>query len=242
MKQTATLSLPPRQLPRSLILDTAPAARSVLSPTSLECEIRYVATFLCDNISQLRQLCISCCQILTANNGFQKCVFIIRVLRKQSTLPCSIMFAAKTNPKASLATHRGRLQAIKQRYTDGSTYEGGYLNFKKQGKGIISFSNGEKYDGHWAEGLKEGSGVYTWADGSQYIGEWHLDRMSGEGVHVSFNGSKYSGSWSGNLMHGSGSYQYDNGSVYKGEWFEGSVLSHSIHEIVTYFLSFKTCL
>jgi hypothetical protein len=149
------------------------------------------------------------------------------------------MFAAKTNPKAGLATHRGRLQAIKQRYTDGSTYEGGYLNFKKQGKGIISFSNGEKYDGHWAEGLKEGSGVYTWADGSQYSGEWHLDRMSGEGVHVSFNGSKYSGSWIGNLMHGSGSYQYENGSVYKGEWFEGSVLSQSIHEIVTHFFLSK---
>ena len=133
------------------------------------------------------------------------------------------MFAPKALQKTPLATPRGRLQVVKQTYADGSTYEGGYLNFKKQGQGVISFSNGETYNGHWAEGLKNGSGVYTWADGSQYIGEWHADKMSGQGVHVSSNGSKYSGSWNDNLMHGSGSYAYDNGSVYIGEWFQGYV-------------------
>lgn len=131
------------------------------------------------------------------------------------------MFAPKAMQKTPLATPRGRLQVVKQTYADGSTYEGGYLNFKKQGQGVISFSNGETYNGHWAEGLKNGSGVYTWADGSQYIGVWHADKMSGQGVHVSSNGSKYSGSWNDNLMHGSGSYEYDNGSVYIGEWIQG---------------------
>jgi hypothetical protein len=133
------------------------------------------------------------------------------------------MFAPKTSPKNSHGTPRGRLQVVKQTYADGSTYEGGYLNFKKQGKGLISFSNGETYNGNWAEGLKEGHGVYTWADGSRYTGDWHADRMAGQGVHISSNGSKYSGSWHDNLMHGPGSYEYDNGSVYKGEWCQGYV-------------------
>ncbi len=137
---------------------------------------------------------------------------------RRSTL---IMFAPKTTLKTSPSTPRGRLQAVKQTYADGSTYEGGYLNFKKHGKGTISFSNGETYNGNWLEGLKDGSGVYIWADGSQYIGNWHLDRMNGEGVHIAPNGSKYSGSWQENLMHGSGTYEYDNGSVYKGEWCQG---------------------
>ena len=132
-----------------------------------------------------------------------------------------IMFAPKAIRKTSPSTPRGRLQAVKQTFADGSTYEGGYLNFKKHGKGAISFSNGETYHGHWVEGLKEGFGVYTWGDGSQYIGNWLLDRMSGAGVHVASNGSKYSGSWNDNLMHGSGTYDYDNGSLFKGEWCQG---------------------
>jgi hypothetical protein len=145
------------------------------------------------------------------------------------------MYAPKNIQRINPATPRGRLHIVKQTYADGSTYEGGYLNFKKQGKGVLCFANGEKFNGLWAEGLKEGSGVYTWADGSHYIGNWRSDRMNGEGVHESSNGSKYSGSWSDNLMHGSGSYQYDNGSLYQGEWFQGYVEFTSFHD-VTYFI------
>ncbi len=170
---------------------------------------------------ETKHLCIS----RRAISQFQRCAFFLfwKTSFHLSRHLFVRMFAPKNVHKASPTTPRGRIQIVKQTYADGSTYEGGYLNFKKQGKGIISFANGEKYDGQWTEGSKEGSGVYTWADGSHYTGNWHSDRMCGEGVHVSSNGSKYEGSWADNVMHGCGSYEYDNGSLYKGEWYQGYV-------------------
>jgi len=74
--------------------------------------------------------------------------------------------------------------------TNGSRYEGGYLNGKAEGFGIFTWPNGEVYEGEWKNGLKHGSGMWKGVRGESYYGEWKSGKAEGYGVHIWRNGKK----------------------------------------------------
>jgi hypothetical protein len=88
-----------------------------------------------------------------------------------------------------------------------ATYDGAYVDGKKNGVGKMTFRNGDVYHGEWVDNKMEGEGTYTYAKTKDiYSGSWVGGLKSGQGVYE-YGGdkSKMSGKW-------------DNGAFVSGEW------------------------
>ena len=96
------------------------------------------------------------------------------------------------------------LYGIYYNYEKYVTYEGEWLNNRKDGIGIETYKDGSKYMGEYKNGLKQGLGTYFWADGSIYEGEWKYNLMEGSGIYKFKDGSTCSGFWHSNQMDGFG--------------------------------------
>ena len=57
-------------------------------------------------------------------------------------------------------------------YTDKTTYEGEWIETKKQGQGVETWPNGYIYKGEFENSVWSGRGLLTFPDGSTYDGEW----------------------------------------------------------------------
>ena len=57
-------------------------------------------------------------------------------------------------------------------YTDKTTYEGNWVDTKKNGQGLETWPNGYIYRGEFKNSKWSGQGVLTFPDGSIYEGEW----------------------------------------------------------------------
>ena len=61
-------------------------------------------------------------------------------------------------------------------------YEGEWYNGQMSGNGKMIYSDGSVYEGKFLENKKNGVGIYTWGEGGKcYIGEWKNDLMDGNG-------------------------------------------------------------
>ena len=60
----------------------------------------------------------------------------------------------------------------KKIYKNGDTYEGPFVNGKREGKGVYIYQNGDKYEGEFKRGKKDGEGKYTYRNGNVYEGTW----------------------------------------------------------------------
>jgi hypothetical protein len=58
------------------------------------------------------------------------------------------------------------------KYSDGSKYNGDYVNDSRIGKGELLFANGDRYEGDFDDNVPNGTGVYTYADGTVEKGEF----------------------------------------------------------------------
>lgn len=58
-------------------------------------------------------------------------------------------------------------------YSDGSVYEGMFLNNQPEGQGICLYINGNKYQGGWKNHSPHGPGIITFTSGKKYSAEWH---------------------------------------------------------------------
>ena len=67
---------------------------------------------------------------------------------------------------------QGRITRGTMRYTDGSTYDGGFENEIRHGEGTCTWSDGRQYVGAFKDGVPDGRGTMTWPDGRRYEGEW----------------------------------------------------------------------
>ena len=107
-------------------------------------------------------------------------------------------------------------------YTN-ATYEGGWKNGKKHGKGTWKLSDGSGYEGGWKHGKRHGKGVMTYANGDIYDGQWKNGARDGKGTLKYHNGDVYKGKFSKGKMHGKGTFIYAAGDLFKsiGEWKEG---------------------
>eukprot|EP00164_Ancoracysta_twista_P002305 GFYU01003048.1.p1 GENE.GFYU01003048.1~~GFYU01003048.1.p1 ORF type:complete len:431 (-),score=133.05 GFYU01003048.1:214-1362(-) len=133
-------------------------------------------------------------------------------------------------------------------YKDGSKYEGGFVNgrregagafwkmrngrlhiqFKgqwkngsKEGHGTCWFANGDIYEGDWSQNLKHGDGTLRYENGDVYEGHFFEDRRHGFGVMTLASGDRYDGFWQHDKRHGPGIYYYvEKNRVMEAEWVE----------------------
>ena len=63
-------------------------------------------------------------------------------------------------------------------WADGRSYEGEYINDKKQGNLFIL-----------------GYGIFTWPDGRRYKGSWKKGRQHGKGIYITAHGDEKEGVW-----------------------------------------------
>jgi hypothetical protein len=53
---------------------------------------------------------------------------------------------------------------------------------RKHGKGKFAWSDGSHYEGDFVDNNIEGKGIYVWWDGRKFDGEWKNNKMEGEGI------------------------------------------------------------
>merc|ERR1712226_423004 len=70
----------------------------------------------------------------------------------------------------------------KQVWSDGSYYEGSYVNSKFNGMGIYIQSNGDLYEGNFVEAKATGYGYYYGSNGDEYEGEFKDNKFNGQGM------------------------------------------------------------
>ena len=74
-----------------------------------------------------------------------------------------------------------------------SLYEGEYRGATLDGLPNGEGNDGlfyEKYMGHWKNGKKDGHGVMYYTNGEKYEGNWKNDKKYGNGTHYYINGTK----------------------------------------------------
>jgi hypothetical protein len=58
-------------------------------------------------------------------------------------------------------------------YVNGDTFEGVYLDGKRNGLGRYLFKNGASYEGNYSQNQKSGMGTMNYPDKSIYQGNFH---------------------------------------------------------------------
>ncbi len=81
----------------------------------------------------------------------------------------------------------------KKEYANGNTYEGDFVNGKRQGQGTFTYANGQIYIGQFSDDLRNGKGKFTFSDGSIYEGSFVKDNFIGHGTYISKSGSNQTG-------------------------------------------------
>lgn len=102
-------------------------------------------------------------------------------------------------------------------YPNGDTYEGNFVNGKKDGQGTLAFPSGNVYIGQFANNVFNGKGIYKFADGEIYDGNWVDNKRSGKGK-TTFDGDIYEGDYVNGKKEGRGTYTFKDGDYYTGEW------------------------
>ncbi|XP_071729866.1 phosphatidylinositol 4-phosphate 5-kinase 7-like isoform X2 [Rutidosis leptorrhynchoides] len=101
---------------------------------------------------------------------------------------------------------------------NGGVYFGNVKGMIPHGKGKYTWSNGTVYEGDWVEGKMTGIGKITWSSGKVYEGDFCGGYLDGFGTMKYQDGSEYEGSWRSNIKHGFGRKKYSNSDVYDGSW------------------------
>ncbi len=75
--------------------------------------------------------------------------------------------------------------AGREKYSDGSVYEGNWSCDKKHGRGVYAYggrsNKGDVYEGSFYEDKRQGHGVLRYASGSVFDGVWINDKQHGPG-------------------------------------------------------------
>lgn len=126
-----------------------------------------------------------------------------------------------------------------------ASYEGNYLNGKRNGEGTSYYSNGDiQYVGHWKDNKKNGNGTIYYKDGGNYIGTFLNDEETGNGTSWDkngqqvqlkavkilkySNGDKYVGETIGGRKNGKGLLTFHNGNKYIGLFDNGSISGYGV--------------
>lgn len=85
-------------------------------------------------------------------------------------------------------------------YTDmnnGQRYEGNFVDFQRDGEGILYTEDGDKiYDGEWKNNKYNGYGQFFLRGQCRYEGNWEHGKRNGDGIAYDQNGNEeYNGPW-----------------------------------------------
>eukprot|EP00045_Choanoeca_perplexa_P000353 m.13894 g.13894 ORF g.13894 m.13894 type:complete len:149 (+) comp10236_c0_seq1:147-593(+) len=88
----------------------------------------------------------------------------------------------------------------------------------------VQYDDGDKYSGEWnAEGKREGDGVLTFSDGARFVGQFVAGMCEGKGVLTFPDNSKYEGDFRNGKYDGSGIYSRGDGMKFEGQFKAGQV-------------------
>jgi hypothetical protein len=116
-----------------------------------------------------------------------------------------------------------------QVWTDGSKYEGYWLNDMAHGPGRLIHLNGDVYEGEWANDKSHGKGRYWHIDGSEYIGGWEDDKQHGQGTECWPDGARYDGSYERGMKHGKGRFHWSDASMYEGDFVNSNIQGYGVY-------------
>ena len=106
-------------------------------------------------------------------------------------------------------------------YADGGQYWGRFHLGKRQGEGLMKFTNGDEYEGEWLHDQPHGQGVMRYADGARHEGQFKQGQPSGQGRRTYPDGTYYDGQWRQSVPHGFGRLTFLSGGAYDGQFHQG---------------------
>ena len=106
-------------------------------------------------------------------------------------------------------------------FRKGNRYEGYFLDGKRNGRGVYTWSSGNRYEGYFLDGKRNGRGVYTWQDGTRYEGDFVDGKLNGRGVYTWSSGNRYEGYFLDGKRNGRGVYTWQDGTRYEGQFRDG---------------------
>jgi len=127
---------------------------------------------------------------------------------------------------------------LKEKYEDGSIYEGESRDGVRHGKGKIFYKDGRVFEGDFVDGKGEGTGKVLYKNGKVcYEGGFSNTRFEGQGVlsaeaplplqgafnyknleAIGNNWTRYEGEFKDGKKHGKGTLSLTNGEKFTGEW------------------------
>lgn len=113
-------------------------------------------------------------------------------------------------------------------WSDGTVYEGDWVEGKMTGKGKILWPSQATYEGDFSGGYLHGFGTLSGSDGSVYRGSWKMNSQHGIGRKQYSNADVYDGCWREGIREGSGRYAWSNGNVYIGNWKGGFMCGRGV--------------
>jgi hypothetical protein len=75
-------------------------------------------------------------------------------------------------------------------YSDGTIYEGEFVEGMCEGRGRLIHASGDVYEGDWDHNKAHGKGILTTLDNTVYVGKWEDDKKHGKGVETWADGTK----------------------------------------------------
>ena len=107
-----------------------------------------------------------------------------------------------------------------QKLSGIARYKGKIYNFKRAGKGVMTFTNGCTLNGFWKEDFPI-EGYFKFRDGTSFKGKFKEGQLEGFGKFVSSKGDVYEGNWKNSLFNGKGKLIWSNGARYIGTFLDG---------------------
>ncbi|RVE73603.1 hypothetical protein OJAV_G00033050 [Oryzias javanicus] len=105
-----------------------------------------------------------------------------------------------------------------QKWSDGSKYEGHFVNGLKHGKGKYIWGNGEYFEGLFYKDYRHGSGQYFWPTGHKFTGKFYLNRKEGYAIQEFPDGATFQGLYHTDQRFGPGVFIYPDGQQDVGLW------------------------
>ncbi len=142
--------------------------------------------------------------------------------------------------------YEGEFKKMKVNKANGLEFP--YPDGKRNGLGIRVWSNGTRYEGEWVDDKMSGNGTYTGVTGCQYLGTFWNGSKHGIGREEFGNvmGIKYvcpfghrhqgtgyccyDGDWERGYFHGSGEFTCSDGRKYVGEFYNGKRHGYGVQE------------